>query len=461
MLLHPALCEDPSGAIAIRCVTAASWPAVQAALSPTARAFAQASRFEPKAGRLLVVPDDAGALGEVLFAVGEADDPGTDPLIAGKLTDTLPPGLYRFDPPPADARLATLAFLLGSYRFERYRKGEAAGARLVVPDGIDGAMLSAQAMAVAGGRDLINTPANDMGPAEIEAAARALAARHDAMVHSIVGEALLASGFPLIHAVGKASPRAPRLIDLTWGAADAPKLTLVGKGVAFDTGGLDIKPDSAMALMKKDMGGAATALALAEMVMTARLPVRLRLLVPAVENAVSGNAFRPGDVLPSRAGLTVEIGNTDAEGRLVLADALALADEEAPDLLLDFATLTGAARVALGPELPALFSPDDALAGEIIAAGTAEADPCWRLPLWRGYASMLDSKIADTNNVSGGPFAGSITAALFLARFVDKAKAWAHLDLYAWNPTARPARPFGGEVQTARAILRVLQKRYG
>jgi leucyl aminopeptidase len=309
-------------------------------------------------------------------------------------------------------------------------------------------------------RDLVNTPSNDCGPAEIEQAARAIAEKFGASIRSIVGEKLLNENFPLVHAVGRASARVPRLIELLWGAPKNPKVALVGKGVCFDTGGLDIKSEAGMLLMKKDMGGAAHALALAQMIMDAKLPVRLRVVVPAVENAISGDSFRPGDVLASRKGLTVEVGNTDAEGRLILADALALADEDGPELIVDFATLTGSARVALGPDLPAVFTADDGLAAALARHGAAEADPCWRMPLWRPYQSMLDSKIADTNNVASGPFAGAITAALFLSRFVDKAKSWLHVDLFAWNPSAKPARPEGGEAQTIRALYALFTERF-
>jgi leucyl aminopeptidase len=310
-------------------------------------------------------------------------------------------------------------------------------------------------------RDLINTPTNDMGPEAIEAAVRALAKRHKATVSVVKGDALLARNFPMIHAVGRASAEAPRLIDMRWGPKGAPKVTLVGKGVAFDTGGLDIKPASSMLLMKKDMGGAANVLGLAHMVMAAGLKVSLRVLVPAVENSISANAFRPGDVLTSRKGITVEIGNTDAEGRLILADALAYADEEAPDLVLDMATLTGAARVALGPELPPFFTDDEALAAELTAAAVSEADPLWRLPLWNGYDQKYASKIADINNVNTDGFAGAIVAALFLRRFVRKAKSWAHFDVFGWSPVDRPHCPTGGEAQAIRAIERVLRDRYG
>ena len=328
----------------------------------------------------------------------------------------------------------------------------------MVPDGVDGEELSRAAEAVTLCRDLINTPSNDLGPAELEDAVRKLAAQHGAAINVINGEAL-EKGFPLIHAVGMGSKRSPRLIDLTWGKESAPKITLVGKGVCFDTGGLDIKPASGMLNMKKDMGGAATALALAHMIMAGGLKVRLRVLVPAVENSISGISFRPRDVYVSRKGLSVEIGNTDAEGRLILADALALADEEKPALIADFATLTGAARVAMGPELAPFFTDDDALAGDLMAAGTREYDPLWRMPLWRPYDSMLDSKVADFNNVGSGPHGGAITAALFLRRFVE-AKSWLHLDIFAWTASAKPGRPEGGELQSARAIYAMLKERY-
>jgi leucyl aminopeptidase len=311
-------------------------------------------------------------------------------------------------------------------------------------------------------RDLVNTPAADMGPAELEAAAEMLARDHGATLSVTRGDAL-EQGYPMIHAVGMAAARGrePRLIELEWGQADHPRLALVGKGVCFDTGGLDIKPSAAMRLMKKDMGGAAHALALADLVMRLRLPVRLHLLVAAVENAVAGNAFRPGDVLKTRKGLTVENTNTDAEGRLVLGDALTRAVEAKPELILDFATLTGAARVALGPDLPALFANDDALAAALIDAGTAANDPLWRLPLWDGYDEMLKSDIADLVNAAEGGFAGSITAALFLRRFVPKDIAWAHLDLFAWRPAARPGRPKGGDAMGLRAAWAMLKTRYG
>jgi leucyl aminopeptidase len=317
------------------------------------------------------------------------------------------------------------------------------------------------ANAAALARDLINTPANDMGPEELAQAAQQLAQSFDAKFNCIVGDELTRQNFPLINAVGMASPRAPRLIDFTWGDPSHPKVTLVGKGVCFDTGGLDLKPSSGMLIMKKDMGGAANVLALAQMVMDAQLKVCLRVLIPAVENAVAGNAFRPLDIFTSRKGLTVEIGNTDAEGRLVLADALALADEEKPDLLIDLGTLTGAARVALGPDLPPFYTDDETLAEALSACAKQEHDPLWRLPLWPPYDSWLDSKVANINNAPSGGFAGSITCALFLQRFVEAARSWLHVDIYGWTPTAKPGRPEGGECQAARAIYRLLSNRYG
>lgn len=446
-------------AVPVSLVTTGSWAKVEAGLEPAQRSFARAIGFKPKAGGLALLPGPDGSLARVLFGLGDPEAATHDRLLVGKLPGLLPEGVFRLDDAPEPTE-AALAWLMGSYRFGRYRSGGGSQARLVAPAGIDAAEVERIAAAVAMGRDLVNTPANDLGPAEIEAAARTLGARHGASVTVTQGEAL-ATEYPLIHAVGAASPRAPRLIDLTWGPADAPRVTLVGKGVAFDTGGLDIKPSAAMLLMKKDMGGAAAALAAADMVMGARLRLRLRLLIPAVENAVSGNAFRPGDVLPSRAGLSVEIGNTDAEGRLILADALALADADSPDLILDFSTLTGAARVALGPDLPAFFTEDDALAEAVAQAGRAAIDPVWRMPLHAPYASLLDSKVADLNNVSGGPFAGAITAALFLRRFAPNTKAHGHFDLYGWNPSTKPGRPEGGEVQTARLTYTLLKTRYG
>jgi leucyl aminopeptidase len=459
----PALLPADPGAIPVWCVDAPAFEALD--LPGTAKAFARATGFAAKPGQTALLPDGEGRLAGVLLGLDGAGAEHPDPFLAGKLPGLLPPGRYRLAKAPPDADLAALAWLLGAYRFGRYRKGAPEVAALTAPDGVDAEAVGRIARAVALGRDLVNTPASDLGPAEIAEAALALAARHGAAARVVEGEDL-ARDFPMIHAVGRASTRAPRLVDLTWGEEirgdkAAPKVTLVGKGVAFDTGGLDIKPSAAMLLMKKDMGGAAAALAAADMIMGAGLPVRLRVLIPTVENAIAGDAFRPGDVLRSRRGLSVEIGNTDAEGRLILADALDLADEEAPDLVVDFATLTGAARVALGPDLPALFTPDDALAADLERLGRAVNDPVWRLPLWPPYARLLESKIADINHVSGGPFAGAVTAALFLRRFATKAKAHVHFDLYAWNPSTKPGRPEGGEVQAARLVHALVAERYG
>jgi leucyl aminopeptidase len=423
-------------------------------------AWVEAASFKGTGNRHLLLPGSDGELAGVAFGIGESRDPMARPeLLLGLLAGVLPAGLYHLASAVEDAELAAVAWGLGAYRFRRYKTGSAdtGTARLKLPQGTDLARVLAVVDGVWLGRDLINTPAGDLGPQELEDAACQLAGRHGARVASIVGDDLLAQNFPMIHAVGRASSRAPRLIDLSWGRLDAPKVTLVGKGICFDTGGLDIKPSSGMLLMKKDMGGAAAALAVAHAVMAIRLDVRLRVLIPAAENSVSGNAFRPGDVLTSRAGKTVEIGNTDAEGRLVLADALALADEERPDTLLSFATLTGAARVALGPDLPPLYTDDDRLADALATAGLRVGDPVWRMPFWSGYESSLDSAIADMNNVSDGPFAGSVTAALFLRRFVRQARRFAHLDIYGWRPAPKALGPRGGEVQAARAVLEVLR----
>ena len=459
-MTHPLLAAATDPSLPIWLVTAETWPEVRDGLSPLARGFAAAQGFEAKPGSHCLLPGSDGALAGILFGLDAPDAPRRDAFLPGKLATLLPEGTYRFETPVPDPTLATLGWLSGTYAFDRYRQRPARKARLVVPEGVDADEVTRIADALTLGRDLINTPTNDLGPDGIEAAARALAERHGARVESIVGDELLARNFPMIHAVGRASATAPRLVDITWGDESAPRVTLVGKGVAFDTGGLDIKPAAGMLLMKKDMGGAATALALASMIMGAGLPVRLRVLVPAVENAISGNAFRPGDVLPSRKGFTVEIGNTDAEGRLILADALALADEEKPDLIVDFATLTGAARVALGPELPPFYTDDDALAADIARIGMAVNDPVWRMPLWAPYQALLDSKIADVNHV-GGPMAGSVTAALFLRRFVSAATAHVHFDVYAWNAAARPGRPEGGDIQAARLIYALVRERYG
>jgi leucyl aminopeptidase len=443
---------------AVRLVTKKSFADLD--IGAQARAWAKANGFAGQAGRLLVLPGEAGVIAGALFGLPERAD-GFSPLATGALARQLPDGAWRFQETPDAPDLAALGLALGSYAFSRYRKNEMPVIAFALPDGVDKAAVERRAEAVFLVRDLINTPTSDMGPGALEEAVRKLAAAHKANVTVIVGDDLLKKNFPMIHAVGRASAEAPRLIDLTWGRKDAPKVTLVGKGVCFDTGGLDIKPASGMLLMKKDMGGAANVLGLASMIMAGKLDVRLRVLIPAVENAIAGNAFRPGDVLTSRKGLTVEIGNTDAEGRLVLADALALADDEEPELLIDMATLTGAARVALGPDLPPFFTDDEELAAELSAASARVADPLWRMPLWSPYDKKLSSKVADFNNVTPDGFAGAVTAALFLRRFVEKAKSWAHLDVFGWCPVEKPHCPVGGEAQGIRAIEDVLTRRFG
>jgi leucyl aminopeptidase len=457
--MHPIFAPaDATPAIPILFVNAATFEQTLAAIDDREQTYVRATGYEPKPGRHLIVPKADGTIAGVLFGIEAANEPVKDLLRPGQLVGVLPAGLYRFANAPHDARLAALSFALSAYQFGRYRKAEPRNVRLAVPAGVDGDDLTRITEGVYLTRDLINTPSNDMGPDELEGAARRLAEDHGATFDVTRGNAL-AMDFPLIQAVGMGSPRAPRLIDITWGEIADPKITLVGKGVCFDTGGLDIKPDTGMLNMKKDMGGSATALGLAHMIMSAKLKVRLRVLIPAVENSISGTSFRPRDIFKSRKGITVEIGNTDAEGRLVLADALALADDDRPVLIADFATLTGAARVALGPELPAAFTDDEELAAEFAAAGKAEQDPTWRLPLWKPYEAMLDSKIADTNNVSTGGQGGAITAALFLQKFVT-AKSWLHLDVFAWNNATKPGRPEGAECQTARALYAMLSVRY-
>jgi len=429
------------------------------ALSPEARAYANATAYDGSAGAHLIVPNAKGAVAAVLFGLADPGGARIDPMAFGRLATLLPRGRYRIAEDADAPEHAELAFLLSAYKFARYRKPKPHEAVLEAPRGAKRARVESIAEAVALGRDLINTPANDMGPDALERAATALAKSFGARVKVARGDALK-DGFPLVHAVGKGAAQPPRLVDINWGPRKGgPKVTLVGKGVCFDTGGLDIKPGASMLLMKKDMGGAASALAAASMIMSAKLPVRLRVILPIVENSVSAQSFRPGDIYPSRAGLTVEIGNTDAEGRLILADALALADEDEPDLLVDFATLTGAARVALGPDLPAFFTNDEKLAADISAAGDTAADPVWRLPLWAPYDALLDSKAADLNNVSSGPFAGAIVAAMFLKRFVRKTGAWAHFDVYNWSASAKPGRPEGGEIQAARLIFELVGRR--
>lgn len=414
--------------------------------------------FKPVAGAHSAFPDKVGKRGKrvaVIHDTAEIWDLAALPL-------SLPEGTYHIATPLAatDAEKLCLGWELGAYQFTRYKRADRKPARLVAPAGIDRARIGSLAAAVKRGRDLINTPAEDMGPAELAAAVQDVAQHHGAKVRVIIGDDLLKQNFPLIHAVGRASHRPPRLIDLHWGDTAHPHVTLVGKGVCFDTGGLDLKPSSAMYLMKKDMGGAASALATAEMIMAHRLPVYLRLLIPTADNAVNGNAFRPTDIFKARNGLTIEIGNTDAEGRLLLADALAAAIEEKPGMIVDFATLTGAARTALGTALPALFCNDDLLAEALLKAGTAQQDRLWRLPLEASYRGELKAKIADLNSAPNSAYAGAITAALFLEYFVGKTR-WAHIDMMGWNLGSRPGRPEGGEPMTARAVFNLMQNLYG
>ncbi|MET0231904.1 MAG: leucyl aminopeptidase family protein [Rhodanobacteraceae bacterium] len=430
---------------------------VCALFGPEVRRWCASHAFGGEAGRFVLIPGKDGAPSALLAGVDKRD------AIYGlaSLPLRLPEGDYSVDARGLaldDAQIA-LGWALGSYQFTRYKKATRKPARLVVDDETRRRM-QPTVDAVFKVRDLVNTPTEDMGPEQLASEVRELANRHGATYREWVGDELLASNFPTIHAVGRASHRAPRLVELAHGAADAPHLVLVGKGVCFDTGGLDIKPADGMRWMKKDMGGAAHAIALASLVLEAKLPVRLTLLVPAVENVIAGNAYRPGEVITTRAGLTVEVDNTDAEGRLVLCDALAYAAEQKPDLILDFATLTGAARVALGPELPALFANRDDVADALLAASRETRDPLWRLPLWRPYLAMLDSYIADFTNAGGSRHAGAITAALYLERFVGDAHAWCHLDVYSWNDSERPGKPRGGEAQALRAFFAMLKARY-
>jgi leucyl aminopeptidase len=442
----------------------ASWLR-EAPLTGAQKAWVEAQGFKGGARKHLLLPGPEGTLAGAVLGLGEAraSDPMDKPELAvGHLPSVLPPGCYHLADDLGEPELAAVAWGLGAYRFRRYKTADGEEvAQLKVPRSVDHARALSLTEGVWLGRDLINTPASDLGPQELEDAARQLGKKHGAGVTSIVGDDLLAKNLPMIHAVGRASDRPPRLIDLRWegpgGRAGAPMVTLVGKGICFDTGGLDIKPASGMLIMKKDMGGAAAALALGHMAMAAKLDLRLRILIPAADNSIAGNALRPGDVLTSRAGRTVEIGNTDAEGRLVLADALSLADEERPATVASFATLTGAARVALGPDLPPFYTDDDELAGAIAAAGDRVGDPVWRMPFWPGYEASLDSPVADMNNVSDAPFAGSVTAALFLRRFVKQAKRFVHFDIYGWRPALKPLGPKGGEPQAARAMFEVLR----
>tara|TARA_R110002096_G_scaffold113077_6_gene246047 strand:+ start:46379 stop:47758 length:1380 start_codon:yes stop_codon:yes gene_type:complete len=425
--------------------------------------WVKANGFIAKLGQVLILPNSDGAPMGVLAGWGTVDVRARGRMHMADIALKLPAGNYEIVSGLRGVALdqAHLAWVLAGYAFDHYKTKKGAVARLKPSKGVDTKRILTEAEGDFLTRDLINTPTNDMGPDALELAFRALAKAHDAKVKVIKGDVLLKQNFPMIHAVGRASNQAPRLLDMHWGKKGDPMVTLVGKGVCFDTGGLNIKPGASMGLMKKDMGGSATAMGLAHMIMALGLNVRLRLLVPAVENSISAGAYRPQDVLISRKGMTVEINNTDAEGRLVLADALALADEEKPDLLICNATLTGAARVALGPDVPPFFTDDEGLATQIEKAAQAQADPLWRLPFWEPYEEMIEPDVADLDNAPKGGFGGSITAALFLRRFVDDAASFVHLDLYGWCPSAKPARTLGGACQSARAMLAVIEARYG
>ena len=451
------LTTDAEGAIPVRFVGPSD------RINETTRGWAEANGFKGKPGQMLVAPDGHGGIAAVLVGAGET----FDPMSARALPARLPPGLYRLEAEPEDSRKAALAFLLGTYVFDRYKaRPDRDRVRLVAPEDLDLAATMRIASACALAREMIDTPAADMGPLQIETIAREIATASEAMITVVTGDALLEENYPAVHAVGRAAAphRTPRVIEIGWNLdrTDLPLVALVGKGVVFDSGGLDIKAAAGMRNMKKDMGGAAHALALGRLVMQADLPVRLVVLVAAVENAISADAFRPGDILHSRKGLTIEIGNTDAEGRLILADILTRAGEHLPDLTLDFATLTGAARVALGPDLPPLYTDDEALAADLLEAGRSVADPLWRMPLWPGYRAAIEAEIADLRNDSAAwAQAGSVTAALFLQRFAPTTGAWAHMDIFAWNPRARPGWPEGGEAQALRACFEMLSRRYG
>ena len=437
-------------------------PAFIAARNAPEGKWLKSAGFTAALRQICVLPGPDGAPAGAVFGCGSADARKRSRLNLAEAAAKLPEADWHLEGSldQREAEEAALAWLLGSYRFTRYKTAPVPKARLKAPAGVDASRILAIAEGEALTRNLINTPASEMGPEELETEFLALAKRFSAKTEVVRGDALLKKNFPLIHTVGRASTRAPRLLALNWGTK-GPRLTLVGKGVCFDTGGLDIKPASSMGLMKKDMGGAATVMGLAQMIMALGLKIRLRVLIPAVENAISGNAYRPQDILTSRKGLTVEINNTDAEGRLVLADALALADEETPDLIVSMATLTGAARVAVGPDLAPFYCDDDAASDAVAKAGGMVADPVWRMPFWTPYEALIEPGIADLDNAPGGGMAGSITAALFLRRFVTATPRYMHFDIYGWQPKAEPGRPKGGVGQGARALLDVLPQLLG
>ncbi len=456
MTVH--LKKPGAGAVPVHLVDRASFAGLTAPLTAPARQWLDTVGFKGSPDTHALIPGPDGKLEAVWAGVRE---PG-HPFALGALPQALPPGRYQLgaDGLEADVGAAALSWALGSYGFDLYKPRARATAELLLPPTDLARRALVVAEALNGARDLVNTPAEHLGPAELAEAVRAVAKAHGAKFRQVVGDDLLKQGFPSIHAVGRAATRAPRLIELLWGDPKAPRLTLVGKGVCFDSGGLDIKGADGMRWMKKDMGGAANALALAQLVMALELPVRLQLLIPAVENAIAGNAYRPGDVIKTRKGLHIEIGNTDAEGRVILCDALAYAAEGQPELMIDLATLTGAARVALGPQLPALFCRRMDLARELVDRGLALHDPLWHMPLWPDYHAGIESPIADIVNTGRGPQGGAISAALFLEDFVPADLDWLHIDLYAWNDAARPGRPMGGEAQTVRTLLAYLQGRF-
>lgn len=449
---------DSANAVPIHAIRAADWKGWIERHSETLRRLATALDFQAQNARIMLAPATDGSIERVLFGVGDKANVN----VMGALAQHLPAGDYRiaFAPREFDATSIAVAWGLGAYAFDRYKKRKRPAPRLVAPEGADmeeaGRIVEASWLA----RDLVNTPTNDMGPEALHAAAEKVARECGAEIEAIVGDDLLKQNYPLLHAVGRAAAEAPRLLHLSWGAEDAPRVALVGKGITFDTGGLDIKPAAGMRMMKKDMGGAAHALALGQLVMQSKLNVRLDVFLAVAENSIASNAFRPGDVIASRKGLTVEIDNTDAEGRLVLADALTRACEDQPALLLDFATLTGAARTALGPDIPPFYTGEEALAAEFAAASLAANDPIWRMPLWDAYDGDMDTPIADLKNTGDGAMAGSIYGALFLRRFVT-VPAWAHFDIFAWAPKEKPGRPQGGEAQALRASYRVIKARFG
>ncbi len=453
------LAKPARGSVPLHLCDRAGFAALAAALDPAARRWLQTLAFSGAPDTHALLPGADGALAAVVAGVRDA----THPFALAALPKALPAGRYHLAEPglAIDPSAAALSWELGSYVFDLYKPAAREAAQLHLPPSEAASRALVVAAAIAATRDLVNTPAEHMGPAELAEAVKLVAKQHGAKFRQVVGDKLLAEGFPAIHAVGRAATRAPRLVELNWGDPKHPKLALVGKGVCFDSGGLDIKPADGMRLMKKDMGGAANALGLAQMIMALKLPVRLQLLIPAVENAIAGNAYRPGDVFKTRAGLHIEIGNTDAEGRVILCDALAYAVEGKPELLIDLATLTGAARVALGAQLPALFCRRMDFARSLVDLGLELRDPLWHLPLWRDYHGGIESDIADIVNTGKGALAGAINAAIFLEDFVPADLDWLHLDLFAWNDSARPGRPVGGEAQTLRTLLAMLEQRYG